>query len=406
MKLEYFGIALKNLRRRGVRSWLTLLGIVIGITAVVALVSLGDGLKTAVNSQFQVSSTELITVQAGGLTGFGPPGSGVVKPLTKEDVLAIGKISSVEAAIGRNIETLKMEFNNKLNIGYAVSNPEGENGKRIYSYLDLSAAQGRLIGDGDNNKILIGNDMGDGTKNGFGKDIHVGDKISINGKDFRVAGILAKKGSFTIDRAVIIMEQPLRDLTNNTDEVDVIAVKVKSKDLMEIAKTEIEKLLRERRNVKMGQEDFQVSTPQAMLSNVNQILTGIQIFIALIASISILVGAVGIVNTMTTSVMERFKEIGIMKAIGAKNSDIFFQFFFEAGLLGLIGGVIGILLGLGIAFVGVDALNQFIGGNTPHQLSVFLVSFALFGSFFIGSVSGIAPALKAASLNPVEALRK
>ena len=143
-----------------------------------------------------------------------------------------------------------------------------------------------------------------------------------------------------------------------------------------------------------------------MLSAVNSVLAGIQIFIVLIASISIFVGAIGIVNTMTTSVLERTKEIGIMKAIGAKNSDIFFQFFIEAGLLGFVGGVVGALIGLGIGFVGIQGINAFIGAQTPFNPNYMLLFGTLLGSFVIGSVAGIAPAMKAARLNPVEALRK
>ena len=169
---------------------------------------------------------------------------------------------------------------------------------------------------------------------------------------------------------------------------------------------EIEKELRQRRNVKIGQEDFEVSTPEAMLSTVNSLLGGVQAFIVMIALISIFVGAIGIVNTMTTSVMERVREIGIMKSIGAKNSDIFLQFFIEAGLLGFVGGVIGVLIGTGIGFIGILGINNFIGISTSFSPNLVLIFGTLVGSFLIGSISGIAPAMNAARLNPVEALRK
>ena len=406
MRSEYFGLALKNLRRRGIRSWLTLLGIIIGITAVVSLISLGDGLKTAVNSQFGISSTELISVQGGGLTGYGPPGTGVVKPLTADDVSAIEKLEVVEKAIGRNVETLKIEYNDRQIMGYATNIPEGEKGKSIYEYLDLSAEQGRLLSDADTNKVVLGNDFLNGDKNGFKSAVQLGDRIKLQGTEFRVAGILKKKGSFIFDKIVLVQEASLKDLMKTGNTVDLIAVKVKSKDLMGKAKTDIEKLMRQRREVKVGQEDFEVSTPQAALATVNSILAGVQIFIVLIASISIFVGAVGIVNTMTTSVLERVKEIGIMKSIGAKNSDIFFQFFIEAGLLGFIGGVIGVLIGLGIGYLGVQGINSFIGATTSFSPNISLIVGTLIGSFVLGSISGIAPALRAAKLNPVEALRR
>jgi len=125
MKLDYLILALKNLKHRGIRSWLTLLGIFIGVTAVVALIGLGNGLEAAVGAQFGVSSTQVITVQAGGLNSFGPPGSGAVNKLTTDDVDAIGKLSSVEMAIPRIISSGKMEFNDVVGFVYAQSVPDG-----------------------------------------------------------------------------------------------------------------------------------------------------------------------------------------------------------------------------------------------------------------------------------------
>ena len=168
---------------------------------------------------------------------------------------------------------------------------------------------------------------------------------------------------------------------------------------------DIEKLMRQRRDVEVGKEDFSVSTPDAMLDTVNSVLGGVQAFIIIIASMSILVGAVGIVNTMTTSVLERRKEIGIMKAIGAKNSQVFMQFFFESGMLGLIGGLVGIILGTLISVGGVMGINSFIGSDLLPTIDFILVGGALAGSFIVGAVAGIAPAMQAAKQNPVEALR-
>ncbi|MEK6886139.1 MAG: ABC transporter permease [Nanoarchaeota archaeon] len=395
---------MKNLRRRGVRSWLTLLGIIIGIAAVVSLISLGDGLKLAVNSQFGVSETEVLTIQAGGLSGYGPPGTGVVKPLTEDDAKAIEKLSMVEVAIPRNVETLKMEFNNRAKIGYAASIIEGTKREYIYAIMDLEAETGRLLKDGDSSKVVLGNGFSLDT-NGFDKAIEVGNNILVQGKEFQVIGILRKKGSFIIDNALLMDDTPLREITNSGNTVDIIAVKIKDKSLMERARIDIERVLRQRRDVKEGEEDFSVSTPEAMLGTVNQILGGIQAFIVLIAFASIIVGAIGIVNTMTTSVLERRKEIGIMKAIGAKNSDIFLQFFIESGLMGLIGGIVGVFIGLILGLAGTFGINSFLGVTAPIKINFMLVFSALIGGFFIGSIAGIAPAMQAANQRPVEALR-
>jgi len=163
--------------------------------------------------------------------------------------------------------------------------------------------------------------------------------------------------------------------------------------------------MREERDVKEGEEDFEVSTPEASLSTVNDVIFGIQVFIIIIALISVFVGAVGIVNTMTTSVMERKREIGIMKAIGARNEQIFLQFFIEAGLLGLIGGILGAIVGTLISILGILGINSFIGSELKPSIDFLLILFTLTFSFLIGAVSGIVPAMNAAKQNPVDALR-
>lgn len=405
MKGDYLILAVKNLKHRGVRSWLTLLGIFIGVATVVALISLGTGLKMAVGAQFGMSSTEVISVQAGGVSGFAPPGSGVVNRLTLDDVRAIEGLSTVEIAIGRNIETFLLEYKNRVSINAGFGFNEGEKGKWDIEMQDVSAEKGRLLQDGDTGKVVLGNNFMFANKNGFEKAVALGDKIKINNKSFQVVGFLNKKGSFIIDNVVGVTVRDLESLADNGDYVDVISVKVKDTSLMNRAKDEIEKLLRERRNVKVGEEDFEVSTPEATLATINSVLTGVQIFVAIIASISIIIGAIGIVNTMTTSVLERRKEIGIMKAIGAKNNQVFMQFFVESGLLGFVGGLAGVIFGTLLGFLGMAGINSFIGGDLSPNIDFILVGATLFGSFVVGSIAGISPAMSAARQNPVEALR-
>lgn len=404
MLRDYFLLGFKNLRRRGIRSWLTLLGILIGIAAVVSLISLGQGLQAAVGAQFGVSSTEIITVQAGGMTGFGPPGSGVIDPLYKDDVEAIEKLDTVDLAIARNMPSVKIEFKDKVNFGTAISVPDGDDKDFVYETMELEPEVGRLLKDADTRKVMLGYNFY--KENGvFEKPIRPGNTILLQDIEFDVVGITAKKGSFLMDNVVYVNDGPLEELMEYGDEVDLIVVKVKHKELMDDSQEDIENLLRQRRDVDKGEEDFSVETPEAALETVNQVLGGVQAFVVLIAAISIIVGAIGIINTMTTSVIERKKEIGIMKAVGAKNSDIFMQFFVEAGLLGLIGGLVGVIIGINIGIVGVMAINNFIGASTAPQINLWLIFGALVGSFLIGSISGIIPAMKAAKQHPVQALR-
>ena len=404
MKLDYLILALKNLRHRGIRSWLTLLGIFIGVTAVVALIGLGSGLQAAVGAQFGVSSTQTLTVQAGGLNSFGPPGSGAVNKLTRDDVDAISKLGTVEFATPRNLETTKIEYNDIVVFSMAVSVDDAME-KEMYETMDIEARSGTMLLNDALGRIVIGNNLADGTKNGFDKDIATGDNVLVQDKRFRVVGILKKKGSFMLDNIVLMYQDDLDNLFDYGEEVDIIGVKVKSPDLMDRAKKEIEKLLRDRRDVDVGEEDFEVSTPDAILETVNSVLGGVKAFIIIIASISILVGALGIVNTMTTSVLERKKEIGIMKAIGGTNYQIFLQFFFESGMLGLIGGLVGITFGTLISFAGIIGINNFIGSELLPTIDFMLISGALIGSFIVGATAGIIPAMNAAKQNPVEALR-
>src|SRR3989339_143560 len=401
---DYFDLSVKNLRHRGIRSWLTLLGIFIGVMAVVSLISLGNGLQAAVGAQFGISSTEIITVQAGGLSSAGPPGTGVNNKLTRDDAEAIGRIASVDVAIPRILASGKIEYNDKVSFGMVGSVPDGEERKVVYDTIEVEADSGRMLKDGDVGKVVLGwNFYKDDSI--FGKEVVVGKTVLIQDRKFEVVGIMGKKGSFMVDGLVLMNDDDVIDLFDYGDDVDLIVAKVKDKSLMDRAKEDIEKLMRQRRDVDVGKEDFSVSTPDAMLDTVNNILGGIQAFIIIIASISILVGAVGIVNTMTTSVLERRKEIGDMKAIGAKNSQIFMQFLIESGLLGLAGGFIGVVLGVLIGIGGILAINNWIGAEVALSIDFVLVGGALVGSFLIGAVAGIVPAMNAANQNPVEALR-
>ena len=404
MLTDYFKLAFKNVKKRGIRSWLTVLGIFIGIAAVVSLISLGNGLQAAINAQFGVSTTEVITVQAGGLNNYGPPGSGAVNPLLEGDVEAIGRISVVERAIRRNIRAGKLEFNDRTVFGYATNIPDGEDRQFVYDTIEAEAEAGRLLKDGDDKRAVLGyNFYVD--KVGLGKEVNPGNNVLINDETFEVVGIMKKKGSFIFDNIVLINDEPMKDLLDYGDEVDVIAVQVKNKDEIDLVKSEIEDLMRKRRDVEKGEEDFEVSTPEASLEQVNSILNGVKIFISLIAFISIFVGTIGIINTMTTSVYERRKDIGVMKAVGAKNSHIFLIFLIESGLLGLTGGILGVLVGVTAGYFGTIGIGSYIGSSIEPQIDPLLVVIPIIGSFVLGAIAGIVPALRAASQRPVEALR-
>tara|TARA_Y100000310_G_scaffold342784_1_gene447419 strand:+ start:1819 stop:3042 length:1224 start_codon:yes stop_codon:yes gene_type:complete len=403
---DFFYLAFKNLKSRGVRSWLTLLGVFIGITAVVSLISLGNGLELAVGSQFGIGSSQLITVQAGGISGFGPPGSFVVDSLISQDSDAIEKLSSVENTVTRILELAEMEFNKNFQFIYVGSAPGvKEDLDLIYSQLNLDTFQGRLLTDSDSGKVVLGYNFYDKDEEWGGKKIVSGKSVYINDKKFQVAGIFEKRGSYIFDNIILMPESDMSELFDFGDNVDVIVVEPKDKGDISKTKEDIEDLLRDRRGVKKGEEDFEVSTPESTLSTINGVLKGVKLFVAIIASISILVGLIGIINTMTTSVMERKKEIGISKSVGARNEHIFLQFFIESSLLGLVGGIAGAIIGTSIGFIGIYGINNWIGTDLTPAIDFVLISLALVGSFLVGGIAGILPAIKASMQNPVESLR-
>jgi putative ABC transport system permease protein len=390
---DYFIFSVRNLRKRTLRSWLTMIGIIIGITAVVSLIGIGQGLEVAISSQFGSLGTDKLAVMASG--GLGPPGTGVVNPLTKDNVKKIEQVTGVKNAVGRLVDSGKLEYNDRVVFGYVASMAEGEDRKLIEEALNLNADKGRLLRDGDSKKTVLGSNLGEGDTT-FGKQIVVGSKVLIEDEEFKVIGFLEKQGNFLTDYIVLTEEDDLRK----------IAVQVYQNADMTAVKEEIERLMRKERNVKKGEEDFIVQTPQAVLAQVNSTLFAVQLFVYIIAAISILVGGIGIMNTMFTSVLERTKEIGIMKSIGARNSTIFSLFFIESGLIGSIGGILGAIIGIsvamGLAFIGRAALGSDL---IRAEISVWLVTGSVLGSFLLGSLFGVIPAINASKLNPVDALR-
>ena len=403
MWADYFKYAIGTLRKRKLRSWLTMIGIFIGIAAIVSLLSLGEGLRVAITSQFGFLSADVLSVQAGGMQ-MGPPGTGVITPFTIDDAKTLSKVQGVEAAIPRLVRSGTLEYNDKLARGYSISVPSGKNRKIIERVANLEVDEGRLLRDEDSYGLVLGATFKE--EDIFGKPISVGQQVLLNGKKFKVLGILEKKGSFMVDGAVIMNEDIFRELEDDNKKADIIVVVVKNQKEMDLVQERVEKLLRKERNVDEGEEDFDVTSPQAAVESLNDTLFAVQLFVYIIAGISLLVGGIGIMNTMNTAVIERTKEIGIMKSIGAKNKDIFMLFFIESGFLGSAGGIIGTILGSLIA-ISLSALANMgtSAGLIQTYFPWWLIPGAILFSFLVGSIAGITPALSAARLKPVDALR-
>ena len=405
MLKDYFSLAFGNLKHRGLRSWLTILGIFIGIAAVVALISLGAGLREAITGQFGALSVDKLTIQNKG-SGFGAPGSTVVEKLNEHDIEIIKSVSGVDLVVPRLIRVVKGEYNKESDFFYVGDLPrEQEEIDLVYESLNLDAESGKLLQKGDRGKIVLGNNFKN--RDFDGKKIEVGKVILIDEKPFEVAGILKKSSSVQFNMIMIMPNEDLEEILNIKDEYDIIVAQVHDKDKIEQVAKSIEDKLRKDRNEDLGEESFAVETPIQALSAVNTILNIINAIVIGIATISLIVGAVGLANTMYTSVVERTREIGIMKAIGAKNKDILWIFLIESGLLGLVGGIVGALIGLGAAIAVSSIASNALGVDLfKVTINYYLLIGSVVFAFVIGIISGVLPAYQASKLNVVEAIRR
>lgn len=400
---DYFKMASRNLKRRGLRSWLTMLGIFISIAAIFTLVSLSLGLQAAVVAQFEeLGSNKFFVLPA---TGFlGPPGSvgGVI--LTEDDIDVLKKVNGVENLAYVVVGNGATEHNGKTRYGFIYGVPLDKEYLGIDESFSIEAIEGRYLQERDLNEIALGYSYSQSDL--FGRRVQIGEKIDINGKKFDVVGIMESMGNPTDDSAVYMPLDSFRELMNISERVDQIIVEVKTgEDVLEVSER-AEKELRKSRDVDEDNQDFLISTPEDLLESFQVILNIITAFLAGVAGISLVVGAIGISNTMYTSVIERTKEIGTMKAIGAKNKDILLIFLIESGLLGLLGAIIGILLGYGLSkgieFFVVSVYNtNLLQVSTPWWLIFGCLSFG----FLIGVISGTFPAWQASKTKVVDALR-
>jgi len=399
MITDYVNISLKNIRKRRLRTFLTLVGITISIATIFVLVSLSLGLESSIRQQFEEFGGDKFFIQPRGQ--FGPPGSGAIgAQLTTDDVKTVEKVSGVKEISYWTIGNAKLEFRDEIRFTSVV----GVNLNNDLAYSGFDLEEGRLLRKGDSGKIIVGSQY---KHNSFlGQNIKLRDTITIQGVGFKVTGIFETVGNPADDRLVYMPENEFRDLFEIPERVDVITVQVNDvNDIDKVADSAKRKLMNFR-DVDEKTIDFSILTPEEALAVFGTILNIVTSFLFAIAAISLIVGGINIANTMFTSVLERTSEIGVMKAIGAQNKDILYIFLVEAGILGLIGGSLGIVFGLGVAksieYIAVSQLaTELLQVSTPVWLFVFSIAF----SFLAGAVSGLYPSWKATRIRPVEALR-
>ena len=405
-------IAVKSLFTNKLRSSLTMLGIVIGVGAVIGLMSVGRGAQATITTTFEQWGTNVLYVmprssEIGGMAGLSPAFS--TPSLTLDDAKALESIRSVVgiAPVNENLVEVTAGGESKVAMIHG-STPAYQD---VYAY---GLALGQFISDrsvASRDMVIV---LGDETAEDlFGLDDPIGQRVKIKGYRFTVIGVLEAKGGammgVSLDNVVVIPITTFqarlftRRTPSGEDAVQSINVKVASAEAIDEVDEEIEAILRKRHRIAEDEKnDFAIVSQEQILDIVQQVTGVFTIFLGAIASISLLVGGIGIMNIMLVSVTERTREIGIRKAVGAKRRDILIQFMLEAAMLSLVGGGIGIFGGWTLSYL-VSQID--IGGMTINSVvSPDIVILAISVSAFIGLVSGIYPALRAARLNPIDAL--
>ncbi len=412
--------SLRNLKHRKMRSFFTVLSIFIGIMTVFIFASYGLGLYNYIDEMLAGSSANKVIVQG---RGFSAPGLDSNFILEEKDVRAVENSAGVIKAEGIYMKVAELEFRDRRGYGFITGYDPRE--PLIMDVFNIDIEEGRELMNGDDNKVVLGyNYMVDDKI--FPKAVGLNDKVLVNGKEMRVVGFYESLGNPQDDSNIYLTLSTAEEIYAGTNLSYAWIIAEVETDRMDQAIENIERNLRNVRDQDPGKEDFFVQSFEDMIASYMFIVDIILIFIALIVGISILVSAINTANTMITSVIERTKEIGILKSIGSRNSEIFGIFLFESSFLGFIAGSIGVALGLGFSelsrilldFIGYGFLapsysgftsllgNKLFGasistGFFQYDLFVFCILFAT----ITGALSGAIPAWRASRTNIVDALR-
>lgn len=414
-------IALRGLTVNKLRTILTMLGIIIGVGAVISLISIGNGFRQQINENFAGLGTNVMWLQAGSFTIFAGPDQGnrsnvarkPPQPLTMADVEAIGDPLAVSDIVAvspeynvssRSVVRGQIELNVSITgvvpEAQTVRNYEPQFGQFITEEQINGRARVAVIGAAVANELFAPYEF------------PIGEKIRLNGVSFEVIGVLVEKGQTgfgnNIDNTVLI---PISTAQTRLDKADAhrgsltvstIYIQAVSQDAMDSISEQLTGLMRERHNLAEEDEaDFTITTQAQLLSFGSSIAAGLTAFLGSIAGVSLLVGGIGIMNIMLVSVTERTREIGIRKAVGAKRRDILLQFLVEAIVLSLIGGFIGIGLGYGVSKLLPNVIPNM--GETVVTIDSILLATGFAAA--VGLFFGVYPATRAARLKPIEALR-
>ena len=400
---EIISVAMGALRANKLRSLLTMLGIVIGVAAVIAMVALGTGAQQAVKDRISALGTTLITVSPGQQRGMGVVIADAQQRLTMDDARALSDrgeiLRAVQPEMNRNLQVTYLNKNTNTSIvgtssNYLeVRNYKLEAGRMFTTAEDEAKQRVAVVGN------AVPGNMGLETA-----DALIGESIRIRGIQHTVIGVLASKGQATPfgnpDDQILIPINTARFRVIGSDRLRSISVLAPSEDRIEDTMAEIQKILRREHRVRTGApDDFQMRSQADFLNTLGETTQVFTYLLSGIAAVSLLVGGIGIMNIMLVSVTERTREIGIRKALGATKYNILLQFLIEAVVLCCLGGIVGILIGS----TGAVVMSRTAGWNT--QVSMGAVGLAFAFSAFVGVAFGVWPARRAAVLDPIVALR-
>lgn len=403
--------ALTSLMRQKSRTILTIIAVAIGIASLIIMISAGNGLKSMVLSELEVYGTNVINMEVR-IPGKGTMGSAsgmssgvTITTFKNSDVDAISKLSNVDKYYSyvTGQEIIRYEGNNKIIIifGYGANAPLVEK---------IKVKEGRFYTVEEEELITPVIVLGSSIKQFlFGDNDAIGKRVTLRNISFRVVGVIEERGAsfgLDMDSMVYVPTLVMQKRLLNTDYIMGLSVSVK--DVLKIDETrdEIIELLRERHDINHPDEDdFEVMTMAEAQEMVGAVFSAITLLLLVIAAVSLLVGGVGITNIMYVSVAERTFEIGLRRAIGAKRSDILWQFLAEATILTFLGGVLGVIIGIAVSYLIYYVAVSF-GINWSFGISIFSVIMALMFSAFIGVVAGVYPAREASKTDPINALRK
>jgi len=400
---EALNYSLKNISRRKLRSWLTIIGIIIGIITIVAIISISDGITDDIVSQLDAFGSNqmfIIPVNIDDASGFSSAGITTSGKLFERDADRVERIPGVISVTKINYGRASIEFKDK-EIVTAVYGVEPEMFEQYAHYMKIE--KGRIFKDNERRVVVLAADAA--TELFDKKKIDVGNYMYFDGEKYKVVGVLEKIGtslSQTDDSAIYIPYEDGKNLFGNQlskNEVSIIYVTIGEGENAEDIKYTIERAIAAYHKTTVDDKDFSVITVDFISEVVGGILGLLSTFLFIIAIIASVVGGIGISNTMFMSVAERTSEIGIMKSIGATGRDILQMFIIEAGIIGLIGGLIGLVLGVLV----VEVIKGF---GVPAIITPGLVVFAVLFSVGVGIVAGLIPAREAAKMDPIVALKK